>query len=78
MRKLLPLTLVLALTACCTGEASQALYLVCPDGDVPICSHAISLTQRVRGNTRYFRYWDCTRNEWVSSSCKVECEVELR
>lgn len=49
------------------------------EGDEHIVMRDVKdLSQEVRDDIRYFKFWDCAMEEWIQSSISTDCTLEIR
>lgn len=69
---------LLVIGACGPSSGCGTLVRVCDGTEHTIMAGVKDLSQEVRDDIRYFRFWDCAMEKWIQSSCSADCTLELR
>ena len=76
------LVLALAVIACGNGGSGSfgcgTLVTICDSSEHIVMAGVKSLSQSVKGDTRYFKFWDCATEQWVRSSVSADCTLRIR
>lgn len=54
------------------------LIQTCDSTEHIIMAGVKDLSEEVKGDKRYYQFYDCATEVWIRSSCSADCSLEIR